>query len=219
MKAFHSSAAPQFPQLAVKTYAAHRVWTGSTTSEVKFSPVSKRDAAKIFHAARRLERQTAISRRDAFGKVSTQGTLGRMGILVLHTLLYDFLNYRSGRLDPCRASIAAKASVSVRSVARALNRLRDAGILNWVRRCAGRLIDGRFVLEQESNAYGVVPPSCWKGWRAEPEAPRPHPDSWGGAPPMAATAPERGPRAALVYMEGGPAKGLALALARLQSRS
>ena len=41
------------------------------------------------------------------------------------------------------------------SVATALKRLRELGILNWVRRCAETWRDGRFVLEQETNAYAV----------------------------------------------------------------
>jgi hypothetical protein len=45
----------------------------------------------------------------------------------------------------------------VRTVASALQRLKALGILHWVRRCAERWADGRFVLEQETNAYAVLP--------------------------------------------------------------
>jgi hypothetical protein len=41
--------------------------------------------------------------------------------------------------------------VCERAVATALKRLRELGILNWVRRCAQSWQDGRFVLEQETN--------------------------------------------------------------------
>jgi hypothetical protein len=58
----------------------------------------------------------------------------------------------------------------VRTVATALARLRELGILNWVRRCAERWADGRFVLEQETNAYAVLPESQWQGYRPPPEA-------------------------------------------------
>lgn len=219
MKAFNSAAAPQFPQLAVKTYAAHPVWKGSTTEEVRFRPLSKKDAVKIFHHARRLERQTAITRRDAFGRSSTQGALGRVGILVLHALAFDFLNYRTGRLDPCRASIAAKAGVSLRTVSRALNRLRDAGILNWVRRCAGRLIDGHFILEQESNAYGIASPGSWRGYRPAPEPPTPERSAWGAAPQVPALALQAGDgrRRIQALLEGG-SDPLGESLARLGRR-
>ena len=55
-------------------------------------------------------------------------------------LIFDFLNHRTGRLTP----VAAKAGVCVRTIATALKRLRERGILNWVRRCAERWADGRF---------------------------------------------------------------------------
>jgi hypothetical protein len=45
-------------------------------------------------------------------------------------------------------SYAAKAGVCVRTVATELQRLRELG---WVRRCAERWADGRFVLEQETQ--------------------------------------------------------------------
>ena len=84
---------------------------------------------------------------------------------MLHALIFDFLNHRTGRLDPSYAAIARKAGVCVRTVATALARLRELGILNWVRRCAESWRDGRFVLEQETNAYAVLPDSQWRGYR------------------------------------------------------
>ena len=78
---------------------------------------------------------------------------------------------RTGRPDPSSAAIAAKAGVCVRTVATALQRLRELEILNWVRRCAERWADGRFMLEQETNAYGLLPESQWRGYRPPPEPP------------------------------------------------
>jgi hypothetical protein len=73
----------------------------------------------------------------------------------------------------------------VRTVATALKRLRELGILNWVRRCAGRWADGRFVLEQETNAYAVLPESQWRGYRPPPEPPAaPWPGTWGEPAPL-----------------------------------
>jgi DNA-binding transcriptional regulator YhcF (GntR family) len=92
-------------------------------------------------------------------------------LAVLHALVFDFLNHRTGRLDPSYAAIAAKAGVCVRTVATALKRLRELGILNWVRRCAESWQNGRFVLEQETNAYAVLPESQWRGYRPPPEPP------------------------------------------------
>ena len=63
---------------------------------------------------------------------------------------------------------------------RPLARLRDLGILNWVRRCAEHWRDGRFVLEQETNAYAVLPESQWRGYRPPQEPPAaPWPEAWG----------------------------------------
>jgi hypothetical protein len=59
----------------------------------------------------------------------------------------------------------------------ALKRLREVGNLNWVRRCAKSWQDGRFMLEQETNAYAVLPATQWRGYRKPageaPARPRP----------------------------------------------
>ena len=115
-------------------------------------------------------------------------------LAVLHALIFDFLNHRTGRLDPSYAAIAAKAGVCVRTVATALQRLKALGILNWVRRCAESWQDGRFVLEQETNAYGLLPESQWRGYRPPQEPPAPRwPGTWGDPPPMPLCARPGGP--------------------------
>ena len=103
---------------------------------------------------------------------------------MLHALIFDFLNHRTGRLDPSYEAIARKAGVCVRAVATALARLRELGILNWVRRCAESWRDGRFVLEQQTNAYAVLPDSQWRGYRPPQEPPAPAPGTWGEPTPM-----------------------------------
>ena len=82
--------------------------------------------------------------------------MGHAALQVLHAMIFDFLNHRTGRLDPSYAAIAAKAGVCVRTVASALQRLKALGILSWARRGAESWRDGRFVLEQETNAYAVL---------------------------------------------------------------
>jgi hypothetical protein len=204
MKAY--SPAPALPGFAQnKTYAAHRCWKDSTPAKVKFHPLSKKDAVKIFHHARRFERATAISRQDAFGKISTQGRIGRMGILALHTLLFDFLNYKSGRLDPSIRAIAERACISVRSVYRALARLRDAGILSWVQRCSASLVDGHYTREQETNAYGLSPPGQWRGYRPPADPPPPYPDTVGAPPKLGGLGlqPGDGIQRTQIVLEGG----------------
>jgi Helix-turn-helix domain len=50
---------------------------------------------------------------------------------VLHVWIFDFLNYKTGHLDPSYAAIARAANVCVRTVANALKRLRELGLLHW----------------------------------------------------------------------------------------
>ena len=76
-----------------KTYAAWPVWHDSTPADVKFHPLPKKKAVRIYHKAREFERRTRQTGRQ-------DGALGRNGLAVLHALIFDFLNYASGRLDP-----------------------------------------------------------------------------------------------------------------------
>ena len=112
------------------------------------------------------------------------GAVGHSAMLVLQSLIFDFLNYRTGRLDPSYAAIARKANVCERVVASGIQRLRDLGILTWVRRCAEYWRDGRYVREQQTNAYAVLPCSGWRGYTPPPEAPAPLPGTWGAPPRM-----------------------------------
>jgi hypothetical protein len=141
---------------------------------------------------------------------------------VLHALIFDFLNHRTGRLDPSYEAIAHKAGVCVRAVATALARLRELGILNWVRRCAESWRDGRFVLEQQTNAYAVLPDTQWRGYRPplEVPGPAPAPGTWGEPTPMldvlAQAAAETGDLRTVVGILGtDPKNRLAAALASL----
>ena len=175
-----SAATPLFGGLippAPKTYAAWPVWHDSTTKEVKFQPMKRKEAVKLWHKLRNYENQSKQPGKQ-------DGAIGRNGILIMQSLLFDFLNYVSGALYPSYAAIAEKAGVSLSSVYRGLNKLRDAGVLNWVRRCKEEWIDGRFTLKQESNAYAVLPSSQWNGFSEPPPAPPPAAGTWGDHPPM-----------------------------------
>jgi len=200
-----------------KTYAAWPVWSGSTTSEIKFQPMPKKAATRLFHRARDFDRQT-----KAPGKHG--GALGHTALQVLHTLLFDFLNYTSGRLDPSYAAIARKANLCQRAVATALAKLRAYGVLNWVRRCAeGRREDGRFMLQQETNAYAVLPCTQWRGYRPPLDPPAPMPGTWGDHPALpdvmvqAVAERQQGGtmRQMLSILGSDPTDELAAALARL----
>ena len=168
---------PGFAGVGPKTYAAWPVWSDSTTKEIKFHPIPKKQAARLYHRARDFDRQT--NRPGHHG-----GAVGPTALQVLHTLIFDFLNYASGRLDPSLDAIARKANLCRRAVVTAVQRLRELGILNWVRRCAEGWRDGRFVLEQETNAYAVLPDSQWRGYRPPLEPPAPLPGTWGDHPPV-----------------------------------
>ena len=200
----------------MKTYAAWPVWSDSTKKEIKFQPLPKKAAVKLWHRARDFDRQTR--KRECHG-----GAVGHTALQVLHTLIFDFLNFRSGRLDPSYAAIARKANVCERSVATAIKRLKELGILNWVRRCAEKWADGRYVLEQETNAYAVLPSSQWRGYKEPPEAQPPASGTWGDHPPLPsllaqATADRQAGGtllAAANILDADPSDIVAMALARL----
>jgi hypothetical protein len=162
---------------APKTYATWPVWHDSTTSEVKFQPMKKKEAVKLWHKARDFERQTRQPGKQ-------DGAIGSAGLKVLHSLLFDSLNYISGALYPSYATIAENAATSVSSVWRGLKKLKEAGVVNWLRRCREDYIDGRFTLTQESNAYAVLPSSQWNGFSEPPVAPPPEAGTWGDHPPL-----------------------------------
>jgi hypothetical protein len=212
---------PRLPGLtalstSLKTYAPSPVWSDSTTKEIRFQPVPRRAATRLYHRARDFDRKTSKAGHHG-------GAVGPAAMQVLHALIFDFMNYRSGRLDPSYAAIARKANVCQRTVASALQRLKALGILNWVRRCAEKWIDGRFVLEQETNAYAVLPCSQWRGYKEPPEPPPLVPGTWGDHPPLpsvmaqAVAARQDGGtlQAAIGILGSDPTDPLAAALARL----
>ena len=176
----------------------------------------KKAATRLFHRARDFDRRTKQEGKHG-------GAVGHAALQVLHTLIFDFLNYASGRLDPSYDAIARKANVCRRTVATALKRLRELGILNWVRRCADSWRDGRFVLEQETNAYAVLPDTQWRGYTPPPEPPALMPGTWGDHPPLpsllvqATAARQQGsdPRTVIQILDSDPTDELARALARL----
>jgi len=93
--------------------------------------MTPREAAELYG-----ERQTR-------GPGRQDGALGRNGLAVLWALLFRFLNYRTGELDPSYEAVADQACISPRSVARGLKSLRAAGSLNWLRRCTPIIEAGR----------------------------------------------------------------------------
>lgn len=169
-----------------KTYATYPVWAGSTREPVKFYPLagnrdqSRRTAARLCGDAWRFEAQTRGFGMSQ-GCIIRMGKLGLSGLAVFYALT-RFLNHGTGRIDPSHEAIARKACVSVRTVGRALARLKAAGIINWIKRCSASYDDRRYVLSQDTNAYFLNPVSQWKGYKAPPEPPPPDRDALGLAP-------------------------------------
>ena len=161
-----------------RTSASWPVWRDSTSAEVKFAPMTRKAARRLWHDARRWERETRQPGHQ-------DGKLGRNGLAVLYVLLFDFLNWRSGALYPSQAAIADKAAISESSVGRGLAKLKAAGVVNWLRRCAEvAQAAGGFLMRQISNAYAVLPSTQWRGYKAPPEPPAPAPTEWGAQPPI-----------------------------------
>jgi hypothetical protein len=148
------------------------VWKNSLRAEVVFCPKSKATISKLWHRARQWDQRTRQKHKHG-------GIIGRSALAVWYALLHDFLNARTGRLDPSVTAISAKSGVSPRTVHTALNRLRSLGLLDWVRRCEkSRDEAGNFILRQRSNAYHPKMPADWLGSH-DPDPPPPDPDSLG----------------------------------------
>jgi hypothetical protein len=205
-----------FPPAPEPCLAAWPVWAQSCEKPVEFSPMPKKAAVKLWHRARDFDRQTRKPGQRG-------GALGPSGLQVLHALLFDFLNFQTGRLDPSQKAIARQANLCPRTVSDALKRLRSLGILAWVRRCEARFENGRYVRRQQTNAYAVLPSTGWQGYVPPLEAPLPHPSAWGKAPVMPSVLDEAvseqrasGDRRSVIRtLELAPVGGIEAALARL----
>jgi hypothetical protein len=171
---------PGFDSLRPKTYAAWPVWHDSTTAKINWPKIVKQAVIDWYHKARHWNAAKEIAGR--YG-----GTLGSSCMRVLECLIFDFQNWTTGQLDPGYKAIAAKTGLGRSTVAEALKRLKQHGIINWIRRSDHHHNDetGRFELKQITNAYALLPPSQWRGFDAPPaEAPTPDPGTWGDHPPL-----------------------------------
>src|SRR4051794_23720757 len=127
------------------------VWHDSISAPIRFQPITRKAATAIWHKARRLDTRT--SRKGRHG-----GMIGRSALAVLSVLIFDFLDYASGRLDPSQAAIARKARMCERTVAKALQKLKLLGILNWLRRCHEEHGPWGVRFKQDTNAYALMQP-------------------------------------------------------------
>lgn len=172
-------ALPTLPGFAgPKTFAAWPVWRDSTSDEVRFVRLPKKEAARRWHKAKRFDCQTHQPGKHG-------GVIGRTALEVLRVLLFEFLDYATGRLDPSYQSIADKAGICRRAAVTAVHRLRELGLLHWQRRCReDKDVAGRYRRVQETNAYAVLSPANWRGYWEPPPAPPPEPGTWGAHPPL-----------------------------------
>lgn len=199
------------------SYAPWQVWSGSTTKDARFVPMPKKAAIRIYHKAIAWNRRGKLP--GCHG-----GLIGSHVLLVLHALIFDFLNHKTGRLDPSYSALQRATRLCRQTIATALARLKELGIINWMRRCIEDHDEtGRFVLRQETNAYAILPCSQWSGYVESPEPELPHPTTWGACPPLpsileqAITTVRDGGSlvAAMSRLEDDPRDALAAVLARL----
>ena len=155
------------------------VLRGSTQKPVRWGRMSRVERARRYEHAARFDRLTKVKGRHG-------GAIGPTALKVYHTLLFGFFNLKTGQLDPSYEQIAQKANLCRKAVWAALVRLRELGLVDWVRRCRnGHDGAGRFVLRQVSNAYFILPESEWRRYSPAPKAPSaPEPGSWGAPAPV-----------------------------------
>lgn len=209
----HALSLPGIAPFPPPVYDRRPVHRDSTRKPIRWHRIDRNVAARLFHQARLYDLRTKEPGKHG-------GAIGHAALKVLHTLIFDFLNFKTGQLDPSYDGIARKANLARSTVAEALRRLKILGIINWLRRCSDRYEGGRYELVQETNAYALLPASQW----AEPvigavSPPPPDPASWGARPPMPSVigqALEETSIAAQVRMlELEPRDPLAAALAKL----
>lgn len=153
------------------------VWRDSTTRAIEWTPVSKKTASRIWHQARIWDRQTTTKNKHG-------GCIGRTGLAVLYSLLWDSLNWKTGQLDPSIETIARRANVGRTATINALKRLKSLRIIGWIRRAVSGLDEeGRHRLRQLTNAYAVAAPEEWPRPKP-PKPPPPHPSELGFPTPM-----------------------------------
>jgi hypothetical protein len=153
------------------------VWSGSVKGEVRFEPMSRKDAASFLRKALAWDART-------HEKGKHGGIIGHVGRAMIRALI-DFLNFKSGRCDPSLDSLARKTGYCKRAAQNALKLLRRLGMLEWLRRCEDSYDEaGNFRLRQRTNAYRLTPPSQWVGYEEDEPPPLPSPDTLGMPEPV-----------------------------------
>lgn len=112
------------------------------------SPMDRNERARLCRLLETYNRQTR--ERGKSGR-RNQGALKASGVEIAKALLFDHLNMKTGQLDPSTETLARNTGWSARTIQRARDRLRTAGILSWVRR--SRLTGQGW--KPTSNAYSI----------------------------------------------------------------
>lgn len=139
----------------------HRYTKTRAGGEGRFwQPFDRRQAGRFMLAAEKFDRvQRVAERHGCTGRKN--GALGHIGLEVLRELL-RLVDYRTGRLDPALATIAARIGRSIEAVVAALKRLKAHGFVDWLRRyvSTGRAGMRGPQVEQTSNAYRLSLPAA-----------------------------------------------------------
>jgi hypothetical protein len=103
-------------------------------------PITYKEREAIWRDA--VEREKATRKKGC-----ANGELGKAGLAVLHSLLFDFLNMKTGMCFPSVRALQEKLQpwFSRASIFRALNRIEAAGVLSRVSRRmkeAGKVVQG-----------------------------------------------------------------------------
>lgn len=138
-----------------------------------FIPIDKGLAALIMQAARRLF--FATMKPGARRRKKRWGELHPTDLQLLDELIFRFMDWRSGRLDPSYDQLEAATGRARQTIADGLARLVKAGLLERMRRfelVAGD--DGLPEVRQITNAYRVKLPERLKAlfqtrWFPQPE--------------------------------------------------
>lgn len=122
----------------------------------------RRYAQAMLKAAETLERTTR-AKRQSNTPGARNGVLGDIGLGVLR-VLYDIVDYATGRLEPAIATIAERTGYSYSAVHAALCRLRQHGFLHWIRRSRPTENKGEAgpQVEQIPNAYALTIPEQYQ---------------------------------------------------------
>lgn len=122
-----------------------------------FRSISSQLGSQIMQAARRFSWESMRAR----AKGKRRGALTDIDVQILEAMIFVFMDWKTGRLEPTYAAIAAKTGRGRATIAASLARLEKAGLLERMRRFK-RIegADGQKTpqVEQAPNAYRVSLP-------------------------------------------------------------